>query len=166
MEGFPNRNYLIGYIVILILALVCLFFPFRIEIQSGGTYPTLFGVGTAKSYTDVKSGFEIPAVYIEFGLMFITASLMIFSGKRVFKILSLITLFFVVSFTMVLYFALTFHLNFFGPSRIITVGSGFILLLLVIVLFTAFTIYIFVKTLRSSEIKKEDNGLLDDILTG
>lgn len=165
MQSLSKRNYLVGYIILMTLALVCLFFPFRIENQHGGTYPTLFGVGTARSYTDIKSGFEIPIVFIELGLMLITASLMIFSGKRVFKILSLITLFFVVSFTMVLYFALTFQLNFFGPSRIITVGSGFILLLLVIVLFTAFTIYIFVKTFRSSETKKEDNDLLDDMLT-
>ena len=165
MEGNPNRNYLLGYLVIVTLALLCLFFPFRVEIQQGGTYPTLLGVGTAKPYTDIKSGFEIPAVYIEFGLMLIKASLMIFSGKRVFKILSLITLFFVAAYMFVLYVILTFHLDLFGPTKIVTAGTGYFLLLLIIVLFTAFTIYIFVKTFRSTVVKIEDNDLLDDMLT-
>lgn len=165
MEGSLNRNYLIGYIIVVILALICLFFPFRIENQPGGAYPTLFGVGTVKSYTDVKSGIEIPAVYIVFGLMLITASLMIFSGKRVFKILSLITLFFVAAYMFVLYVILTFHLDLFGPTKIVNAGTGYFLLLLVIILFTAFTIYIFVKTFRSTVVKKEDIDLLDDMLT-
>ena len=165
MEGNPNRNYLLGYLVIVILALLCLFFPFRVEVQPGGTYPTLLGVGTAKPYTDIKSGFEIPAVYIELALMFVTGSLMIFFGKRVFKILSLITLFFEAAYMFVLYVILTFHLDLFGPTKIVTAGTGYFLLLLVIILFTVFTIYIFVKTFRSNDVKKDDNDLLDDILT-
>lgn len=162
MKAFNYRNSLIIYSAILVLAILCLFFPFRIESQSGGTYPTLFGVGMAKAYTEIKSGFEIPAVFIEFGLMFIASSLMVFTEKRVFKILSLIALFFVAAYMFLLYVFITFHFDLFGPTKTVTAGTGYFLFMLVVLFFVVFTIYLFVKTFKSSLTKKSDLDLLDE----
>ena len=165
MKVSSNRDYLIGYIIIFSVSLLCLFLPFRVEDQPGGTYPTLFGVGSAKVHKEVFSGFEIPAVYIEFILMLIAASLMTFSVKRVFKILSLICLFFVVVFMIFLYVVVTFHFDLFGPTKIVTAGPGYFVFLLMVIFFVAYTIYAFIKTFRSTEVRVKDNDLLDDIMT-
>ena len=162
MKASIYRNSLFIYSGIFVLAFLCLLFPFRIESQPGGTYPTLFGVGMAKAYTEIKSGFEIPAVFIEFGLMFIAASLMVFTEKRVFKILSLIALFFVAAYMFLLYVIITFHFNLFGPIKTVTAGTGYFLFMLVELFFVAFTIYLFVKTFKSSLARKTDLDLLDE----
>lgn len=165
LESSYNRTFLFAFIVLLLLALLCLFFPFKEEYQPGGSYPTLFGTGTAKTFRVTKSGFELPFVLIEHGLMIITAALMVLSSKKIFKIFSLIMLLFVNSFLYVMHFGLTFHLDFFGASKIITVGSGYYFLTIIVFCFSAFTIYAFVKSYKLSGKKVHAVDLLDDPLS-
>jgi hypothetical protein len=149
----------------MIVALLCLIFPFKEEYQPGGSYPTLFGTGMARSYRITKNGFQLPFVLIEHGLMLITAALMVFSTKKIFKIFSLIMLLFVNAFLLVMHFGLTFQLNFFGPSKIIQVGTGYFFLVFLVVCFTGFTIYVFVKTYKQGGNKLHAVDLLDDPLS-
>jgi hypothetical protein len=149
----------------MIIALLCLIFPFKEEYQPGGSYPTLFGSGVAKSYRITKNGFQLPFVLIEHGLMLITAALMVFSARKIFKIFSLIMLLFVNAFLLVMHFGLTFQLYFFGPSKIIHVGTGYFFLTVVVVCFTGYTIYAFVKSYKLGENKLHVVDLLDDPLS-
>jgi hypothetical protein len=96
--------------------------------------------------------------------MLITAFLMILSVKQVFKILSLIALFFAAAFMMILYAIVTFNFDLFGPTKIVTAGPGYFVLLLMVVFMVAYTVFIFIRTFRSAVSRKTDNDLLDDIL--
>lgn len=163
MEG--NRNQLkkdkIVYLILLVLMILCFFFPFKIIETVGGVHTNLFGFNSYVTPSrKIVNGFEFPLSYFTFLFIPLAVSLIVFSSKKAAKIIGLIVAISHMLFMVFLYFAINFNLNLFGPKLIVTVGIGYFFLLGLSVLFL---IQIIV-TLRNSLLVNVKPLPLEDLL--
>lgn len=155
------------FLLLFVVAVCTLFFPFRIEV-TGGYSVGLFGGGTYHpTKREIKTGFDVPIVFVELLLMLGSGVLMIFVSKLWAKITALVILILTIVLMLLMYAALGFHLDLFGPKTFIYIGTGYYFLAVDITLFTLFMVVTFIRTYKKSKVvhhfhKKGANDLLDN----
>lgn len=147
--------------VFLILLLVVFALPFKVESIHSTLYTTIFGTSARatpaviyhNAYQEnfvlgLQFFFYLTLVFLYFGRTRIWATLSIISSA-----LNILTLF-------VVYFGLTFHLNFFGPKKTMEAGIGFYALCLLCTVLIVFSVIIWYSSPKNT-LKKINNQLID-----
>lgn len=151
------------FLVLFVLMVFSFLLPFKIIETIGGIHRNIFGFSNyVNPSSKILNGFEFPVSYFAFLFVPLAVSLIVFSVKKSAKIIGLIVAILHMIFMVFLYFAINFHLNFFGPKTIVKAGIGYYLLSGLSVLFLIQIILTF-RTVISTNKKpllKED--LLDD----
>lgn len=164
-EVNKSQNYFKAiYLSLILLCILCLFFPFKIIHEIPGYYMNILGFRNYHSGS-VRTviGFKFPPAYGALVLMLITSALALYSKKKVGRILSLVLLGIYLIYLLIVHAAINFKFNLFGPSIKIEIGFGFYILLIVSALFTILSIVTFIKTQGLKPKNEFQEDLLDDI---
>jgi hypothetical protein len=153
-----NRYFIIaGFFLTFGLNLIL---PFKSIYSSGVSIGLFGGVTQNPPSTKFFSGFQEPQVIALQAFFFVTLILIALSRKRIVVIFSIITAFLNAVSLPVVYFSLTFHLTFFGPSEDHSAEIGFYLLILINLLLIIYT-FLLVRNYPKNEKPKESEELLD-----
>jgi hypothetical protein len=144
------------------LALLIVFaLPFKVESIHSTLYTTISG-NNARATPSVNFYNAYQEAYV-LGLQFffyLTLLLLYFGKTKVWGILSIISSVLNGLALFAIYFALTFHINFYGPNKTMEAGIGFHALTLLSVSLILFSFYTYT-ILSKSHLTRADKDLLD-----
>lgn len=132
-----------GVIIVFFLVLIFVVFllPFRVESIHSTVYTNILGK-SQRATPEVNYYNAYQEIYV-IGLQlfyFATLALVYFGKNKIWGIFTMISSVVNAISLFVIYFALTFHLNFFGPSKTMEAGHGFYLLCLLSCLLIIFSV--------------------------
>lgn len=144
-----------------VVLLIVYAFPFRVESVHSTLYTTILGT-SARAVPSVKyynAYRESHVIALQF--FFYLTLVMLFLGKtKIWGTLSIISSTLNALTLFVIYFGLTFHLNFFGPKKTMEAGFGYYALCLLCLLLFIFSIFSWF-TMPKRNDKIEEKDLLD-----
>jgi len=154
------KNHLIFTLLFLATFFSC-FLPFNEITTVGGSYPSLFGSGTAIASVRAESGIvhKVPLFSLVFMLI---AYLLLNLNHKAWKIIGLVVVVLFMLFQFFLYFVSVFTFNLFGPKTISSPSIGFYLLVLFALSFSTFYVVHFIKMIKEKSVQK--NYLETDLL--
>lgn len=144
-----------------VVLLIVYAFPFRVESVHSTLYTTILGT-SARAVPRVLYYNAYRETYI-LGLQFffyLTLILLFFGKNKIWGTLSIISSTLNALTLFVIYFGLTFHLNFFGPKKTMEAGFGYYALCLLCLLLFIFSIFSWF-TMPKRNDKIEEKDLLD-----
>lgn len=151
----------IVFLILLILSVLCAFFPFRIETVQEGMQSVLFGnLHNVNPSRRSMNAFDLPIIFTEHGILLIAALLLVMWDNRALRIIGLIFTVIAGLFMFILYAILNFQLNLFGNRKTIEIGSGYFFLLLVYIVFLIHSVV----SLRSAQISTKSSLAAPDLL--
>lgn len=144
-----------------IVLLIVYAFPFRVESIHSTLYTTILGT-SARAIPKViyyNAYRETHVIALQF-FFYLTLVMLFFGKTKIWGILSMISSTLNMLTLFVIYFGLTFHLNFFGPKKTMEAGIGFYALCLLCALLLVFSLISWYSMSRK-QFKVESKDLLD-----
>lgn len=135
--------------------------PFRVESVHSTLYTTILGTSAraVPSVTYYNAYRETHVIALQF-FFYLTLVMLFFGKTKIWGVLSMISSTLNVLTLFVIYFGLTFHLNFFGPKKTMEAGFGFYALCLLCVMLLVFSIISWF-SMAGKQVKVVHKDLLD-----
>lgn len=149
----------IVFLAIVIFAVLSFTLPFRIVKTFENSI--INGNIASTSETEILSGFDIPIVFLSVVFLAGIALMILYSAYKAIKVIALISLLIYLFSIGILYFGLTFNLNFFGPPKTVLAGLGYYILAFLSLIFS---IQVILTTRKTWNFKKKENSDRDDLL--